>query len=251
MRITSFLFSKIPKNYSYSNYPERYIKKHTEFVEWKTPPYPQYQPRVVRYRKKAYYDIHRPWTSDFKDQNAPNVTHPKIFVEPIKSWYMFPGDMVQILTGRDKGKKGVVNYVVAERNWVCVKGLNLEYIMQQRDRNYPGVLNSTERPLLVPRDVTLLDPEDNEPTQVEWRFDDEGNEVRVSIRTGRIIPMPSKAFETRDFKVRLAYKEHPKDTKPEEVIKATFKPKVKTFEMDISDNMNIKEDRVPYPMYWY
>src|SRR5699024_10296886 len=104
------------------------------------------------------------------DQNAPHVKHPKIFVEPIKNWYMFVGDMVQILSGKDKGKKGVISYVVPERNWVCVKGLNLDYTLQQRERNYPGVLNATESPLVVPRDVALLDPEDDEPSEIEWRF---------------------------------------------------------------------------------
>lgn len=31
----------------------------------------------------------------------------------------------------------------------------------------------------------------------------------------------------------------------------TFSPLLKTFEMEIMDNMNIKEDRVPVPSYWY
>lgn len=251
MRITTLLFSKIPKKYTYANFPERFIKKQTEFVEWKTPPYENYQPRVVRYRRKAYYDIHRPWTSEFADQNAPNMKHPKIFVEPIKNFYMFVGDTVMVLKGKDKGKKGIVSYVVQERNWVCVKGLNLEYSMTQKERQFPGVVNTIERPLLVPRDVSLVDPEDNEPTQIEWRFDEEGNEVRVSLRTGRIIPIPKKAFETRDFKVKLGYQDQPKDTPPAEVTKITFEPQLKTFEMDIADEKKIKEDRVPYSMYWY
>ncbi|KAJ6219953.1 hypothetical protein RDWZM_005765 [Blomia tropicalis] len=251
MRLTSLFFSKVPKNYQYSNFPERFIKKQTDFVEWKTPPYPNYQPRVVRYRKRAYYDIHRPWTNEFKDQNAPNVKHPKIYVQPIKNWSMFVGDLVQILRGKDKGKRGVINYVVKERNWVCVKGLNLSYVLQQRDRNFPGMITTTENPLLVPRDVLLVDPEDDEPTEVEWRYDEEGNQVRVSVRTGRIIPLPTKATETRDYTIKSSYKAQPKDTLPENVVNATFSPQLKTFEMDISDEKGIKEDRIPYPMYWY
>jgi len=253
MRITTLLFTKVPKNYHFSNYPERYKKKQTEFVEWKTPPYPNYQPRVVRYRKahQIYYDMHRPWTSEFKNQNEPYIKHPIVYVEPIKKWYLFPGDMVQILRGKDKGKKGTISYVVQERNWVCVKCLNLDYTLQQRNRNFPGYLIPTEKPLLVPRDVSLIDPDDHNPTQVEWRYDEDGNEVRVSLRTGRIVPLPTKALETRDFAVSSAYKEQPKDTHPDEVIKVTFEPQLKTFEMDISDNMGIKEERIPYPMYWY
>lgn len=251
MRFTSVLLSKIPKKYQYSNYPERYIKKQTEFIEWKTPPYPNYQPRTVRYRKNAYYDVHRPWTSDFQEQNSAHIKHPKIYVEPIKEWYMFVGDTVEILRGKDKGKKGIINYIVHERNWVFVKGLNLRYSLQQRDQNYPGMIHVEEKPLLIPRDVALVDPEVNEPTEVEWRFDEEGNEVRVSLKTGRIIPIPRKSFETVDFTAKEAYIDQAKDTAPSEVNKTTFEPKLKTFEMDIMDEMNIHETRIPYPMYWY
>lgn len=251
MRLISVLCSKIPKNNHYNNFPERFIKRQTEFVEWKSPPYPNYQPKVVSYRNKPYYDIHRPWTNEFQDQNAPNVTHPTIYVEPIRNWFMFVGDVVQILRGKDKGKKGSISYVVRERNWVCVKGLNLGYQLQQRDANFPGALNTTENPLLVPRDVALVDPEDKEPTEIEWRFDEDGNHVRVSVRSGRIIPIPQKAFETRDYTHPQAYKEQPKDTPADQVTKATFKPQLKTFEMEISDKFGIKDDRVPYPTYWY
>ena len=251
MRLTSLLLSKIPKRYAYANFPERFIKKQTDFVEWRTPPYPNYQPRTVRYRKQPYYDIHRPWTTEFADQNAPNAKHPKIYVEPMRNFPVFVGDTVAVLRGKDKGKRGTVSYVVAERNWVCVRNLNLEYSMTQRERRFPGVINTIERPLLLPRDVSLVDPEDNEPTAVEWRFDEEGNEVRVSVRTGRIIPIPQKAFETRDYKVKLGYAEQAKDTPAAEVTRVTFEPALKTFEMEIAEAKGIKEDRVPYPMYWY
>lgn len=251
MKLFASLLARLPRPYHYSNYPERFIRQQTEFIEWKTPPYPNYQPRTVRYRKNAYYDIYRPWTTDFQDQNAPNVEHPKIFIEPIKQFPIFLGDIVQVMRGKDRGKQGTVNYVVEKRNWVCVRGLNLKYRMVQRDPSFPGILNASEDPLLVPRDVSLVDPEDNQPTTIEWRYDEDGNQVRVSVRTGRIIPIPRKAYETRDYTVVGAYKDQPKDTAPDEVIKATFKPKVKTFEMEIMEDHGIQEHRVPYPMYWY
>ena len=36
---------------------------------------------------------------------------------------------MEILTGPDKGKQGLVNYIVQERNWVMVEGLNCTYEM--------------------------------------------------------------------------------------------------------------------------
>ena len=34
---------------------------------------------------------------------------------------------MEVLYGKDKGKQGLVNYVVEERNWVFVDGLNCKY----------------------------------------------------------------------------------------------------------------------------
>ena len=41
----------------------------------------------------------------------------------------FSGDKVEVLLGKDKGKQGLVNYIVEERNWVMVEGLNCSYRM--------------------------------------------------------------------------------------------------------------------------
>ena len=41
--------------------------------------------------------------------------------------------------------------------------------------------------------------------------------MRVSIRTGRIIPIPKLAEETPDYKTKATYAEQEKDTPAEEV----------------------------------
>lgn len=43
------------------------------------------------------------------------------------------------------------------------------------------------------------------PATVEWRYTEEGEKVRVSARTGRIIPLPNQAEETYDYKIKAAY----------------------------------------------
>ncbi|CAG2122549.1 unnamed protein product, partial [Medioppia subpectinata] len=122
----------------------------TAFVEWKSPPLPQYQPRTIRWRKRALYGLERSWSQEFQTVNAPNIPLPTVYVEPIKHFYIFRGDRVEVLVGRDKGKHGIVNYVVTERNWVCVEGLHLKYKTESKSHDYPGMMVSTERPLLVP-----------------------------------------------------------------------------------------------------
>jgi large subunit ribosomal protein L24 len=41
---------------------------------------------------------------------------------------------------------------------------------------------------------------------IEWRYTESGEKVRVSVRTGRIIPIPKAAEETRDYKTKATYK---------------------------------------------
>jgi large subunit ribosomal protein L24 len=47
------------------------------------------------------------------------------------------------------------------------------------------------------------------------------------------------------------FSESERDTKASEVTEITFEPALKTFEMDIMEQMGIQEDRVPSKTYWY
>lgn len=96
-----------------------------------------------------------------------------------------------------------------------------------------------------------MDPSDLQSTDFEWRFTEEGKRVRVSLRTGREIPVPTSNEETFDYKSKSQYYEREKDTIAAEAEKITFYPKLKTFEMEIMDEMGIKDDRVPAKTYWY
>lgn len=119
------------------------------------------------------------------------------------------------------------------------------------DKISSGVYINMEQPLLVTTEVALVDPSDLRPTPFEWRYTESGEKVRVSTRTGRIIPFPASMDETVDYKTKALYKEQPKDTTSDVIKEITFEPKLKTFEMEIMDNMGIKEDRIPPKTYWY
>lgn len=88
-------------------------------------------------------------------------------------------------------------------------------------------------------------------TDFEWRYNEDGSRIRISLLTGREIPIPASAEETYDYKSKAQYLERPKDTKANEVEKITFYPKLKTFEMEVMDEMGITEHRVPAKTYWY
>ena len=72
--------------------------------------------------------------------------------------------------------------VVQERNWVTVEGLNVKYISIGENKDFPGMMLMQEKPLLVTRDIKLVDPSDEKATEVEWRFNEAGERIRISLR---------------------------------------------------------------------
>ncbi|XP_037082737.1 probable 39S ribosomal protein L24, mitochondrial [Pollicipes pollicipes] len=251
MRITQALMSQVGKMTKlYSNLPESYIKRAMEKgrVGWRTPKAVQYQPKEIK--KKHYrFTMNRPWTEEFSRQNR--VTRKKVYVKPILNWNYFRGDVVEVLVGKDKGKIGTVIQVIEERNWVVVEGLNTHYRRVGRTSEFPGTLITSEAPLLVDDQVSLLDPADNTPCSIEWRFTEGGERVRVSTRSGRIIPMPTQAQETHDYKTADTYRENAKDTTADDLTIISFQPKLKTFEMDVMEGVGIEPGPPPADTHWY
>ncbi|KYN41527.1 putative 39S ribosomal protein L24, mitochondrial [Trachymyrmex septentrionalis] len=250
MRLTSSLLKRMGEwSKKYANLPDSYIERAMAQVYWKTPNKPNYLPRTIE-KKRFRFSIHRPWTYAFQRDNEPRKFPKFIHVEPIKDWSFFRGDRVEILVGKDKGKQGIVKEIYQERNWVIVEGLNTKLEYQKMDKK-SGIYMQQEQPLLVTSQVQLVDPSNMEATPIEWRFTEDGQRIRVSMKSGRIIPIPVTSQETIDYKFRQLYQEQTKDTTKADVEKITFEPALKTFEMDIMEKMGIKEDRVPKKFYWY
>merc|ERR550519_3287544 len=164
----------------------------------------------------------------------------------------FRGDVVEVLKGPDKGKHGIINKIVQERNWVTVEGLNFEHEVVGQRGSFPGMVQTKEKPLIVTTDIKLVDPSTDLATDVDWQYTEDGRKTRVSVKTGVEIPIPTAAEETIEFQKKEEYKANAeKDTLPKEVEKVTYEPTLATFEMDIMRIMGIKEDRVAKKTYWY
>ncbi|KAL0102056.1 hypothetical protein PUN28_018537 [Cardiocondyla obscurior] len=223
MRLTSTLLKRVGEwSKKYANLPDRYIERTMRQVYWKTPRgKPNYLPRTVE-RQRFHFSIHRPWTHSFYFDNKPGSYKPVVHVEPIKDWSFFRGDRVEILVGKDKGKQGIVRDIYQERNWIIVEGLNTKLTCTMKNKKFPGLYVQEEQPLLVTTQVQLVDPSDMQGTKIEWRYLEDGQRVRVSSRTGRIIPIPVSSEETIDYKMPKLYLERDKDTPKAEVEKITF-----------------------------
>lgn len=237
---------------AYSNLPDRYINRVMRQVYHVYPKGPQYTKVDQGKDKNFHFGTDRPWNFEFLQRNrVPEENKRLPIIEPIKDWSIFKGDRVEILVGKDKGKQGLVIQIYQEINSVIVEGLNT-YLKDMGQQSGSKFIIKQEAPLLVTNEVALVDPSDMLGCKVEWRYTEEGDRVRVSKRTGRIIPIPKAAYETIDYKTPTSYFENvEKDTKEADVLAVTFQAKLKTFEMDIMEEQKIEEDRIPAKSFWY
>lgn len=195
------------------------------------------------------YGMNRP--GSLSDKRNPQWSRRRpMAVEPIseEDWHLFCGDMVEILEGKDAGKQGKVVQVNREQNCVVLEGLNMRFRYIGGTKDHPGTMIPSEVPLLH-NQVKLVDPEDRKPTEIQWRFTEEGERVRVSTRSGRIIPKPE--FPRADGIVPETWTDGPKDTSVEDALERTYVPRLKTLEEEVMEAMGIQETRRHKKVYWY
>ncbi|MEA2438675.1 MAG: large subunit ribosomal protein [Thermoleophilaceae bacterium] len=102
------------------------------------------------------------------------------------------GDMVKVISGKDKGKTGTVLTVEPKKNRVFVDGLNMTTRHQRprtiRDAQRSGEVGGVTHqpgPIHI-SNVMLLDPKSNEPTRVGITRED-GQRKRIAKRSGEEI----------------------------------------------------------------
>jgi len=119
-----------------------------------------------------------------------------------KQLHVRKGDLVQVISGKDRGVKGKVIEVLPEANRVIVEGVNRvkkhTKIGQNARGAQTGGIVTTEAPIHA-SNVMVIDPEDGRPTRVGYRKEavekrrPDGStyaaerSVRISRRTGKDI----------------------------------------------------------------
>ncbi|WP_044493890.1 50S ribosomal protein L24 [Nesterenkonia massiliensis] len=95
-------------------------------------------------------------------------------------------DLVQILTGKDKGKQGKVLQVLPKKDRVVVEGVNRvkRHLRAGQFGNTEGGIVESEAPIQV-SNVAVVDPETGKPTRVGYRFETverDGETVTKKVR---------------------------------------------------------------------
>lgn len=93
------------------------------------------------------------------------------------------GDKVQVISGKDKGKQGVILEAYPTRERVLVEGVNfVKKHAKPSQLNPQGGIIDMEAPIHV-SNVMPLDPKTNQPTRVGYKEVD-GKKVRIAKKTG-------------------------------------------------------------------
>ena len=102
------------------------------------------------------------------------------------------GDLVQVITGKDKGKQGKITEVIREDNRVIVEGVN------QAKRHKKATQQNPEGGIMVKTltihasNVMLVDPKSGKPTRIKLV---KKNDLTVRVaKSGAEIPAPARAL---------------------------------------------------------
>jgi large subunit ribosomal protein L24 len=106
------------------------------------------------------------------------------------------GDTVAIISGKDKGKTGKIMRVLVEHDRVVVEGINLvKRHTKPTPRNPSGGIIEREQPLHAGK-VMPVDPKTGKPTRVRFTTLENGNKVRIAVKSGDEIPVPASPETT-------------------------------------------------------
>ena len=97
------------------------------------------------------------------------------------------GDMVQVLSGDDKGKRARVLRVHPKSGRVTVEGVNV--VKRHRKATQTTEAGIIEFPAPIHHSkVMLVDPKTGAPTRIRRRVDQDGTLERIAVKSGEPIP---------------------------------------------------------------
>ncbi len=94
------------------------------------------------------------------------------------------GDLVAVVSGAEKGKRGKVLKVDRRQGRITVQGVNMVYKHLRKSQKHPQGGRIQLEAALAISNVLLVDPKSGKPTRVRMQVDGDGKKVRVSVKSG-------------------------------------------------------------------
>ena len=109
----------------------------------------------------------------------------------MNSMHVKKGDKVRVLSGKDKGKEGVILRALPQKQRVVVEKVNIaKKAMRPTQQNPQGGIASIEAPIHV-SNVMLVCPACKQPSRVSKRINEQGKKVASARSAARILTKSS------------------------------------------------------------
>jgi large subunit ribosomal protein L24 len=97
-------------------------------------------------------------------------------------------DLVEVITGRDKGKRGKVLVVLPDKGRLLVQGVNFikRHTRPNPQKNIKGGIAEREAPIHV-SNVMIVSPDDDKRTRIGSRVMPDGRKARIGRRGGEVL----------------------------------------------------------------
>lgn len=106
------------------------------------------------------------------------------------------GDVVKIISGKDKGRQGEVVTSFPKKRLLTVKGLNLYRKHIKAQKGDKGGIVEKERPINIAK-VALVCPNCQKTTRVGYQIDKSNTKYRLCHRCHKIIEVLSKSVPAK------------------------------------------------------
>lgn len=99
-------------------------------------------------------------------------------------------DQVQVVAGKDKGRKGKITKVFAKENKVVVEGINkYKRHIKRQSNNEPGQIVEVERALDASK-VQIVSPHTKTISRIGYQITKSGDKIRICRKSGK--PLDTK-----------------------------------------------------------
>jgi large subunit ribosomal protein L24 len=97
-------------------------------------------------------------------------------------------DLVEVIAGRDKGKRGKVLMVLPDKGRVLVQGVNFikRHTRPNPQKNIKGGIAEREAPMHV-SNVMIVSPDDDKRTRMGSKVLPDGRKARIGRRSGEVL----------------------------------------------------------------
>ena len=97
-------------------------------------------------------------------------------------------DVVEVISGRDRGKRGKVLVVLPDKARLLVQGVNFikRHTRPNPQKNIKGGIAEREAPIHV-SNVMIVSPDDDKRTRIGFRLMPDGRKARIGRRGGEVL----------------------------------------------------------------